>query len=85
MTLNTAFGRRFTETVFVSKTDATGKPVGYDRVPAIWDHHDQPVADRAYYPGDPMSAASRVLTQKTVKAKAERDAREAANKARTRR
>lgn len=76
-TLNTAFGRRFTETMFVPKLDAKGKalPGQFDRVPAIWEHHDKPVADRAYYPGDPMSEASRALTQRAVKEQAEREAK----------
>jgi len=67
-TVNTAFGRLFTETVFVAKLDHLGKPIPgqFDRVPAIWNGMSQPVAERSYYPGDPMSAASRLLTQKTV-------------------
>lgn len=78
-TVNTAFGRKFTETVFVPKMakDKDGKEyvAGYDRVPAIWDHHSAPVAERSYYPGDQL-LGGRALVQRIVRENAEREARE---------
>lgn len=77
-TINTAFGRKFVETIFVPKVakdkDGNEIVVGFTRIPAVWDHHDKPVAEREYYPGDPL-VGGRALIQRLVREAAEREAR----------